>query len=164
MALPLLIAGLGIAGMQVMEANNQAKAIKRQAAFQAQQAKFNQQLIDMQKRDLADIASGQVAKRQSQTKQIIGAQKVAIASQGIELDSEVAMDLENEEYKLSLEDEMNIKNNAWRESLGLSIEQGNIKNQSMFDQSYAKSQARSTIATGYLQGASTAMGAFGRMS
>jgi hypothetical protein len=162
--LPLLIAGVAMGGLQVLEANNQAKSIKRQAAFQAQQAKFNQQLIDLQKKDLADIASGQIAKRQSQTKQIVGAQKVAIASQGIELDSDVALELETQEYKLSLDDEMNIKNNAWRESLGLSIEQGNIKNQSMFDQSYAKSQARSTIATGYLQGASTAMGAFGRMS
>jgi hypothetical protein len=159
-------AGVGgvLGGLQVVEAKNQAKAIKRQAEFQEQQSIFNEKLIDMKKRDLADIASVQVAKRQSQTKQIIGAQKVAIASQGIAMDSEVAQNLELEEYKLSLEDEMAIKNNAWRENLGLSIEQSNIRSQAAFDKSYAKSQARSTVATGYLQGASTAIGGAGRFS
>lgn len=159
-------AGVGgaLGGLQILESNNQAKAMKRQAEFQEQQARYNEQLIDLRKQDLSDITSDQIAKRQKQTKQIIGSQKVALASQGIEVNSDLADELAKQEYKLSLEDEMAIKNNAWRESLGLSIEQTNIRNQAMFDKSYAKSQIRSTLATGYLQGASTAIGGIGRFS
>ncbi len=149
--------GVVMGGLQAIEANNQAKAIRRQAEFQAMQAKFNEEILNLKKRDLADIASGEITKRQKQTKQIIGSQKVAMASQGIDVDSELAMDLETEEYKLSQEDEMTIKNNAWREALGLEIEQSSIRNQSMFDQAFASSQARSTRDAGYMQGAGTAL-------
>ena len=156
-------AGLQAGGsaLSLLEAKNQADALKLQSQFDAQQAEFNSQLIGMQKNDLERQSVEDVKTRNRNLKQILGKQKVSLAAQGIKVDSDLAQDLEDSERGIAAEDVEIIKNNAWRQVMGLEIQQSDILNQARSTREQGKTAARNTLVSGGLSAVSGLLGAFG---
>jgi len=156
-------AQVGLGGLSILESRNVAKAQKRESEFAARQLEFNAELIGMQKKDIAKESGKSQDRRHKQTSQNIGAQKAALAAQGISLDSEVVGLLEDQERQFGLEDVQTIKNNAWRETMGIEIEQDDLRNQARSTRLSGKETARQTLVSGGLQGLSQGAGGFSDM-
>ena len=155
-------AQVGLGAFQMLEAKNQASAMKRQAEFEARQLEFNSQLVQIQKREILDQAETDVQRRQSEVKKMLGSQKVSLAAQGVDVSSDVAQDIEREERRVGVEDVQTIKNNAWREAMGLEIKSQDLKTQAKFTRLAGKEGARSTLVTGGLNAASSIVSGAGR--
>lgn len=150
----------GMAGLQLVEAKNQADSIKASSNFQARQTEFNAQLLELQKDDVKNQLDKDVFRRQQQTKKMIGSQKAAMAAQGIDVEGDIGVTLQEDEQQFSMDDVQSLKNNAWREAMGLEIQESDLRTQAAFARLGGKSQARSTLATGGLQAASMGLGAY----
>lgn len=151
-------------GFGLLGASNEARAIKQEAAFEAQQAEFNAQLLEIQKEELAKKTKDDINERQSLTRKMVGSQKARLAAQGIEVDSGIAVDLQEETKQIGREDVLRIKNNAWRQAMGLDIEQADIRSQSKFKQLGARRKANTTLATAGLNAFSGTYKGFTRTS
>ena len=81
------ITGVAMGGMQLLQAKQQADALKRQSAFEAQNLEFTKDLVAIQRDEIPEKMQEDVTRRNEMTSQIIGAQKVALAAQGVEVDS-----------------------------------------------------------------------------
>ncbi len=150
----------GTAALQFLDARNKASAIERQSQFQAQQDRFNADLIDFQREDLLDRVGDDIEQRQKQVKQILGSQKAVLAARGIDVDSEFAEQAAFEERQIAVEDVSAIKNNAWRQALGLKLQSQNLRTQAKFTQAAGSEAASSTLTTGGLQALGTGSRAF----
>ena len=163
MVAPLIVAG-AMAGLQFMEAKHNAAAQKRAAKFQAMQMRFNSVLIGMEKREVLEQSEDAVRARESVVKQMIGAQKAGFAGQGVDVSSEVALAFKQQEHEFGANDVATIRNNAWREAMGLEIQQRDLETQANFTELHGSSQARQTEAAGGMQAAGTLAGGFQRYS
>ncbi len=129
-------------------AHNQAKAMKAQGAYMKQQAQTNARLSMMSADDAikrGDLESGKVRRKASQ---VLGAQKVNAAAQGIDINSGSAADLQTETEVMSDHDINTIKNNAWREAWGFRVQAQNYEGQGNMAAIGAKYGARQTMLTG----------------
>ena len=157
-------AQVGIGGLQILEAKNQADALKRQASFNARQMEFNAELVGMQKSEVEKLAKKDIAERESQVKQMVGEQKAAYAGQGVDLDSEVVGLVEDQERQVGLDDVQSIKNNAWRAAMGLEIEMQDRMNGAQLTRIEGAEAARSTFVSGALGGVSSMIGGASNIS
>ena len=149
-------AQVGIGALQLWNAKNTSDMIKQQAAFQAQQEEFNSRLMQIRKKEIVEQSQKDIAKYGVQGKQMRGSQKVAMAAQGVELDSETMVGLQTDLDQVISDDIQTIKNNAWRQAMGLEIESTNLKYQSQMTRLGGASKARSTRNQGILDFASSA--------
>jgi len=145
----------GIAGLQgvlsINQAVQQSKAIKAQAKYQKQMADQNAKMAETQAQDALARGdrSAQDVKKQGQ--RVIGAQRVALAAQGINLDSGTALELQQDTAAQAARDAVTVRNNAWREAWGYKVEAINQTAQGAFIQATAKSQSAFTLMTGGAQ-------------
>jgi len=155
-------AQVGIGALQILQAKQQADALKRQGQFQAQQDEFNAKLLDFQKQDLAAKTDLDIKERGTAAKQMIGAQKVSLAAQGIDVEGQIGQDLANQELQFAADDINTIKNNAWRQAFGIEIEQTNLRQGAKAKRISSVGAANATLATGGLRGASTILEGAGK--
>lgn len=155
-------AQVGVGAFQVLEAKNQADALKRRSEFEANQLEYNSKLLQIQKREILENAQNDTQRRQTQVKQMIGTQKVSLAAQGVDVGSDVAQDVEREERRVGVEDVQAIKNNAWRDAMGLEIKSQDLKTQAKFTRLSGREGARATMVTGGLNAASSIISGAGK--
>lgn len=148
-------AQVGVGALQLVNAKHSADAIKRQAEFEAKQQEFNAELSTIQQQEVKAVAQKDIDRRYQDLRQMTGAQKVALASQGIEVEGELGDQLAQDEEMFARQDVEAIKNNAWREAMGLEIQARNLQSQASFTRVAGRDRARSTLATGGLQAANT---------
>lgn len=145
-----------VAISQVGGAYLQSKAQKTQGQYQKAMYDQNAKLADLSADDALRRGDKEVISLKKQGKQIIGAQRAALAAQGIEVDSGSALDVQvDTAYQVEL-DAMKIKNNAWREAWGYKTEALNARTQGTFAALGAKNAATNTLITGGL-GAATSV-------
>lgn len=157
-------AQVGVGGLQMVEAGNQAKSLKRQASFNARQQEFNAALTGMQISEVEKQSKKDIQARESDVNKMIGEQKVSFAGQGVDLDSEVVGLLEDEERSIGAEDVQNIKNNAWREAMGLEISQRDQMAGAQVTRMEGRENARQAAVAGMLGGASSIIGGLSKFS
>jgi hypothetical protein len=145
------VLGLGQAGLALNQANEQAKAQEAQGRYQQSMAEVNAMYADLQGKDAirrGDAAATAIRKR---GKQVIGAQRAALAAQGVVLDSGSALELQEETAELSAIDALTVKNNAWREAWGFKAETQAATAQGQMARFTSKANAQNTLITGGLQ-------------
>lgn len=100
----------------------QTQAIRAQADFQTSQLEMNRKIAEIKANDA--LKRGAKAKRdvEAQTRQLIGAQRAAMAAQGIEVESGSALDIQEDTAQLGRLDALTIKMNAYREAWGYKFE------------------------------------------
>ena len=154
------IAQIGLAGLGFLESYNQAEALKRQADFEAQQQRFNAELLKIQEKEIKRQADRETVNREARVRQAVGSQKVALAAQGVEVDSDLGAVLEAEERRVGLEDVAAIRNNAWRDAMGLEIKRMDTLFQARSTELRGRDARRSTLVTGGLRAASGGISGF----
>lgn len=139
----------------------QANAYRAQAEVQKAIFEMNTRLSDFQSKDALQRGERTVEKHRINTKQLIGAQRVSLAAQGIDTESGSALQIVDNTRHLSEIDAMTISNNAWRESWGYKLESLSASFQGKMVSIAGENNARNTILTGIGNAAGTiAQGAY----
>ncbi len=129
----------------------QAQALKAQGAYQRNLAEMNAASANAQARDVLVRGGFAANRRRGETQKLIGSQKVALAAQGIDIDSGSAAELLEDTSKMGELDAININNNAWREAFGYKTAAISATNQGKFLEMAANNQAKQTVLTGGMQ-------------
>lgn len=147
-----ILTALGAAGTMA-NSYQQSQAIKAQARYQSSMLESNRRLADIQAEDAIKRGKDEALKVKRQTKQIVGAQRAAMAAQGLDLGADDALAIQEETRQLGAEDAQTVKNNAWREAWGYRVQAENYSNQATMTSLAAKNEARNTLLTGGLSAA-----------
>lgn len=132
-------------------AYSQSQAIKTQGNYQKNQLQFNAQIADLQAQDAIRRGDKEVKNKKIQTKQMIGTQRAALAAQGIEVNDDSALLIQEDTAGLGAEDAASIKSAAWREAWGYKVQNVDYTGQANMAQISSGFNARQTLLTGGLQ-------------
>jgi hypothetical protein len=155
-----VIMGAAQGGLALNQANQDAKTAKAQADYQNKMSFINSQFAEMQARDAinrGEIKAGEVRKA---GKQVVGAQKAALAAQGIDISSGSALEIQQDTDRLNQLDAMQVRNNAWREAWGYKVEASQATAQGQMAMIAGKAKAKSTLMTGGMTAANQTAGGF----
>ncbi len=116
------------------QANNQASAASQQGDFEATALRQNADLADQQAADA--ISRGQVEEGRIKldTTQRFGSTMAALASQGVDVGSGSALDVQASEAGLGALDQLTVRNNAAREAWGYNVQATDYRNQATMAQ------------------------------
>ena len=140
---------------QIGGAISQSNAEKTQGEFALMQANINARFAEIEAEDILRRGDKEALEHQKKVKQVIGSQRAALAAQGIEVDSDTALDLQKETAEIGALDTQTIRQNAWRQSFGFKQEAVFSRFQGKFDKMTADNRARNTLLTGGLQSLGT---------
>jgi hypothetical protein len=147
----LMASSLGIsAASSLASAYGQSSAQRAQGVYLKAQADTNARLAMLNAEDAirrGDLQSG-VARRKGSA--VSGAQKVAAAAQGVDINSGSAAALQKETEQLSEIDIQTIKNNAWKEAWGFKVQSEQYSSQGRYAEMAARNAAHGTMLTGGL--------------
>lgn len=155
-ATSLLIASSASQGINSFgTAYNQSKATAAAGDYNAKMMELNAKLADYQGEDAIRRGNADAQKHRKNVKQMQGAQRVALAAQGIEIDSGSAAQIQEDTRMLGEMDAMTIKNNAWREAWGYRVQAAQGRSQAEFTRMASRNEARSTLLTGGMKALSS---------
>jgi hypothetical protein len=155
-----LTAGISMAVIGVAGSLEQASAQKAQGKYQQQQLNFNSSVSELQATDAINRGNQEALAKRKQTKQVIGSQRAALAAQGIDVNNDTSVTIQQDTAALGAEDVMTIKNNAWREAWGYKVQAQDYQSQGEFARISANSNAKQTLLTGGLQAARDVIGGY----
>lgn len=142
-AAPVIMMGLGTL--------QQYGQKRREGEYVARGLDTNRTLIDEQVADTLRGGDAQARRIKRDTLGTIGAQRVAGASQGLDLSSGTAADLQAEAAQFGEMDRLEAINNAHRQAYGLQVESANYGNEAEQVRQASRSAMRSTLLTGASQ-------------
>lgn len=151
-AIPIAIAQ---AGISLSGAYLQSQAQKEQGKYEQQVAESNARMAEENAKDAVlrgRTEAGQVLRR---GRSIKGAQRAALAGQGVDVGTGTPADLQTETDSMGTLDAMTVQNNAWREAWGYKAEASNERIKGRFARFASKTEARNTLLTGGLQAANS---------
>ncbi len=111
-------------------------------------ANRNAKLIDAQADDAIVRGQEEANALRMRTRKLIGAQKAALAGQGVSVGSEVAGDLSNDALSMSLQDEQQIRRNSFREAWGIRGQASNQRLGGSYARRAGQNQAIGTVLGG----------------
>ena len=111
-------------------------------------AQYNASVAEYQAKDAIDRGEVAVTRRRSQTTQVIGSQRAALASQGVDVNDGSAREVQADARYLGELDAMTIRNNARREAWGFQVEARNATYGGQIAQMNANNRAAETLLTG----------------
>lgn len=125
------------AGVSAYGAIKQGQAQSAALQYQAQVAQNNQKIAGQYAQQAIADGENKVAAKQQQTAQMIGAQRAAMAANGIDLDSGSPLRLQEDTAKLGNVDALTIRNNAAREAYGYQVQGLSYGQQAQLDEASA---------------------------
>ncbi|MBD1412793.1 hypothetical protein NUJ30_08765 [Burkholderia contaminans] len=125
------------AGVAAYGAIKQGQAQSAALQYQAQVAANNQKIANQYAQQAIADGENKVAAKQQQTAQMIGAQRAAMAANGIDLDSGSPLRLQQDTAKLGNVDALTIRNNAAREAYGYQVQGLSYGQQAQLDEAGA---------------------------
>jgi hypothetical protein len=145
---------------------NSAQSARAMGDYQARTMEMNARNADFQAEDALARGDKAAAQHKTKTNQMIGAQRNALAAQGVDIDSGSAMDVQTDAATLGAEDAATIRGNAWREAWGFRSQAQQFRHKGEFLEKAGKDEARMTLLTGGMKaitaGASSYMSAGGK--
>ncbi len=125
-------------------------------AGQAQQsiAKSNAKLLDRSAADALRRGDEEAIASRRRTKLLVGEQRAAAAAQGLDVNTGVVADLQEQARAFGEEDEATIRRNAWREAWGIRTQARNMRTEGRYA---ARAGTNQAIGTG-LSGLGSAYG------
>lgn len=96
----------------------ESQSARQQGEFEFRQAQFNARISELNANDALRRGDEDAKDFRLQGKQLLGSQRVALASSGVELDTGSALEVDLDTRKSIRMNEFRIKNNAWREAYG----------------------------------------------
>lgn len=126
-------------------------AAQAQGEFQKQQYDFNASLADRQAAGAIARGDKQAARLKQGAKKLIGSQRVALAAQGVDVNSGSAADIQEETQVLSDMDALEIKNNAWREAWGFRVQASDMRSAGQYAKLAGDNKKSNSLLTGGLK-------------
>lgn len=141
-------------GTSLLSAYQQSQAIKAQADFKRDQDNANARIADIQGELAQQRGSTEANKAIRQGQQMVGEQRVALAQQGIDINTGSAGDIQDETVALSQSDADTIKNNAWREAWGFKAQAIESRGNAKMTEAAGNEAAHNTLLIGGLNAVS----------
>lgn len=146
----LTAAVVSLAALSAVNSYSQSKAQKSQGDFQSQQLEANARIADIQADDAIKRGESEAKAHRRRVRLQIGEQRAGLAAQGLDLESGSALDIQKDTAGFGAEDEVTIKNNAFREAWGYKVQANDYRTGSQFTKMSSKTQSRQTLMTGGL--------------
>lgn len=127
-------------------------AAKKQARFNRQQAEWNAREAEREAEFVLKKSQKDASQYMKDVGATIGAQRVALAAQGIVVDDATAATVQEQTREIGLEDALTIRQNAMREAYGLKSEAMNFRLQAQFDEAAAIRGSANARMAGLLSG------------
>lgn len=143
-----------MAGLSAVNAYNTAQAQKAQANFTKSQYESNQKIAGAQAdaaKSEGDIQAGQTAE---QTKMNVAQQRVSVAATGANVNSGSALALQSDTKWQGEQNQIMIRNNAWRQAWGYNVQAIDYGGQAGFAGIAGANQYNNTLLTGGMNAAS----------
>lgn len=121
---------------------NEAAAIESKRRFNNNNLLQNANFAERSAKDAIKRGSKQADDHMRRVGRLIGAQRAAFATQGIEIDRGSARDIQNETFSLGLEDAVQIRNNSYLEAFGFESQAIASRSQAILNRIASKSQAK----------------------
>lgn len=152
-ALTALLAGAAVvgAGASLAGGYQQSQAAKAQAAAASANAEVNARLSGVAAADAIARGESDAARVKRNAKRITGAQRAALAAQGLNPDAGSGLDLQQDTAALSAVDALTVRNNAWREAWGYKVQGVSSTAQGKYAEIAGGAQARASLLTGGLE-------------
>ncbi len=141
---------VGAAG-SLAGAISSAGAMRAQGEYQRQQYEFNARIAELQAQDAMDRGDKEASHIRKKGNQIQGAQRAALAAQGIDISSGSALDVQVDTDSAIRQDMIQTRNNAWREAWGFRAQALGYQNEGVLAQRATENKARNTLLTGGMQ-------------
>lgn len=144
----------------IVSAKQQSSAIRTAGQYERMVYEQNSRFAALQAQDELIRGEKEAQKRLKLSRQIIGSQRAALAAQGIDVNSDDALLVQEETRQFGAEDALTIRNNFWRSAWGYKVQANEYAGRGAFAELTAKNQARNTILTGGLQAARDIAGGY----
>lgn len=154
---------LGMAGLQLAGASQDATAMRIQADQEKNNAEINSRIMKIKEKEAEAKGSEALSKFRRDAKKFLGSQKVAAAASGVDANFGSAAKAREESELLLIDDESRIKNNAMLEAWGYKTQGQNILLQGEYNSKALRAKAGTTLLGGALQAGVTAYSAFSGM-
>lgn len=122
----------------------QVQSQKAEARYDAAVAQNNAKVADNQARTELQIGNIEEDQQRRRVRQMLGAQRVALAANNVETTSGSALDLLSETAQFGEEDALTIRANAARRAWGYQVDAGNSRAAAEGTKARAKNQATAT--------------------
>ena len=142
--------------MQIASSYADAKSIKSESSYKAQQLEFNSRFANLQAKQVEQQGREESKAHLQKVKSLVGRQRAGLAAQGIEVNTGTALDLQTEAAGLGALDALTIRNNAFREATGYRIEGIQSYGQAQMTRSSGKYLAKQTLLTGGMKAITSA--------
>jgi hypothetical protein len=143
-------ASLAQAGSSLASNISQSGAVRSQGLFQKQQSDMNARISEMRATDAIERGNAAASAKIKQGKQVIGAQRAALAAQGIDIGVGSALEIQYDTKRIAEMDAITIKNNAWQEAWGYKVQALNDTASGNFQNSAANFASNNMLLTGGL--------------
>ena len=139
------------AGASLAGGYAQSQAFKAQAESAKSTAEVNTRLSNMAADDAIARGEKDAAKVKRNARRVVGAQRAALAAQGLDPDAGSGLDLQEDTAALSAVDALTVRNNAWREAFGFRVQAVDATARGRFAEISGNASSRSSILTGGLE-------------
>ena len=139
MAVPLLtVASAGVSAYGSYKAGEAQQDI----------ANRNAKLLERSADDAIERGNEEAIASRRRTKLLVGEQRATAAAQGLDVNSGVAFDLQDQATQHGLADEATIRKNAWREAWGIRTQAGNQRQEGRYAKRAGTNNAIGTSLSG----------------
>lgn len=149
-----------LALLQLSSSYAQSSAIESEGNYQKSISDINSRFADINAEDAIKRGDKEAIELKKQAKRMIGTQRVNLATQGIDIESGSALDVQEDTAGQAELDAITIRNNAWKEAWGYKVQSLNYSIEGEFAKLSAKNKSRNTLLTGGVQAISSAKGMF----
>ena len=143
-----IAAATTVASMQ--DASNQADAMRSEADLAEAQMSFEQKILKYKEQDAIKRGRQEEVDYLTNARRAAGAQEAALAVQGVDTSSGTVSQVRYETDKRIFTDASRIRNNAWREALGYSMESAQIGLEKRISEITTEVRAQDAIFSGGL--------------
>lgn len=154
----MMASAMGAQGVSsIGSAYSQSQAISAQGEYRQRVAQTNADLAAVQSQDAIARGNRASGRNDIATARLIGTQRAALASQGVDVNTGSALDVQKDSAAMGALDSLTIRNNAWREAWGYSVKGLNDSYEGKFAGMSADFDSTNTLLTGGMKAASYGM-------
>ncbi len=132
---------------------SKSQSIRAQGSFAQSQSNLNARMAQLQAQDATLRADREAGLQSYRTKRLLGAQRAALAAQGVDVGAGSALMAKEETAAMGALDAETIRRNGIMESLGFQMQAASDVTQGRMSRLASRNAARSTILTGGLTAA-----------
>ena len=158
-----MAAAAALAAFQLVSSIQQAEAIRSQARLQKEIAEFNAQFAELDAYRSEQYGETDVARYQSEIDKTVGDQRVAYASQGVDVTSGTAAAIQAETKLTGFLNQLDIRTQAQAKVLGYKREALNIRLAGITGQSQANLNANAVETAGIIGAIPGAVSGYGAL-